>query len=199
LALFITLFSGRLLSQDAASLAAIREGRKLYSTVSVLAFDTYGRPLGPPRIKLFELGDDHHDFGDKFRHGVATGIPYGDYSIEAWLEGYAWDSKAIRIYGPHVSAVVGLTFKTEPPLIPPDLPGQVVGPVPARNTFARLVGIYNNVAIDSLVDADGRFTLFGISDGKYLLLVVGESGVLASRPLTIPYTGPPLRIELNSR
>lgn len=108
--LFIALFPECLLGQDAASLAAIREGRALYSTVSVLAFDTSGRPLGPPRIKLFESEEDHSDLAGKFRDGVARGIPYGDYRIETWLEGYASDSKTVRIYGPHVSAVVGLTF-----------------------------------------------------------------------------------------
>jgi hypothetical protein len=197
--LFVTLFPGCLLGQDAARLAAILEGKELYSTVSVLAFDVYGHPLGPPGIKLFESVDDRRNLADKFRNGVARGIPYGEYRIEARLQGYRPDSKVIPVYGPHINTVLGLTFSLELPLIPPDLPGQVVGQTPRPNTFARLVGIYNNVAIDSLVDADGRFTLFGISDGKYLLLVVGESGVLASRPVTIPYTGPPLRIKLNSR
>lgn len=192
----LTLISGCLAAQDSASLAAVREGRKLAATVSVMAFDTNGRFLGSPEVKVFESTEEHKNLAAKFNAGVAEGIPYGEYTIEARLTAYSSDSKRVGVYQRHVVIVLGLTVGHELPTLPPNLPGRIIGHLPAAKAFVRLVGVYANVSIDSSIDPDGRFDLGGLSDGKYLLVVVGEGGILASRSLTIPYVGPPLEIAL---
>jgi len=192
----LTALSSGLAAQDASNLAAIRQGRKLNATVSVIAFDTNGRFLGSPEVKLFESDDGHKNFASRFHGGVAEGIPYGDYRIEARMTAYSSDSKSVRIYQQHVAVILGLAVSHELPQIPPNLPGRITGHLPTSKGFVRLIGVFANISIDSSIDSEGRFNLAGLSDGKYLLMVIGEGGILTSQPLTVPYTGPPLEIDV---
>ena len=139
----------------------------------------------------------HRNLAARFHAGVATGVPYGNYRIEARLTAYSSDAKSVRVYQQHVTVILGLTVSQELPEIPPNLPGRIVGLLRTTKSFVRLIGVYANVSIDSSIEPDGRFDLGGLSAGKYLLMVVGEGGILASRQLIIPYAGPPLEIQLS--
>jgi hypothetical protein len=174
-----------------------RQAQESTSTVSVVAYEANGRFLGPPSISVFE-SDKHRNLASQFRNGSATGIRYGVYRIEGRLPGYFPDTKYVRIYGPKATVVLGLRFGAELPEIPPTLRGSITGLAsPPGRSFVKLVGVYENVSIESLIDAEGTFNLAGLSSGVFQLLVVGERGVLSSRTLTIPYTGPPIQIEIS--
>jgi hypothetical protein len=184
-------------AQDVPDPAApVQGGRQLTAEVSVVAFDTNGRFLGSPDVGIFESADDHMNMATKFHAGIAKGVPYGLYRIEARLVAYSSDVKYVRVYQQHVTIVLGLTVGHELPEIPPSLRGRVVGKLPFDRSFVRLLGVYSNVSMDSSIDPEGRFDVGGLSDGKYLLLVVGEGGVLANRTISIPYTGPPLEVKV---
>jgi hypothetical protein len=163
--------------------------------VRVVAFDTRGALLDPPDISIF-TSRETGDLASKFHGGVADGIPYGAYRIRAHRTAYSGEVRHVWVYQPQVTVVVGLTFGYELPVVPPTLPGRVIGAIVPGETFVKLVGVYSSGSTESAIDSGGAFELGGLSDGRFLLLVVSKSGVLASRPITIPYTGPPLEIEI---
>jgi len=177
-----------------ACLTAQARSSSTSAKVEVVAFDSNGRFLGAPNVSLFE-SDDHKNLAAKFHAGVADGIPFGIYRIEGHLPAYSSEIRYVRVYQPHVAVVLGLTFSVELPEVPPILHGRVVGQVPPKS-FVRLVGVYSNLSMESAIGADGEFNLGGLSDGRFLLLVVGQKGILASRAVSIPYTGPALEVEL---
>ena len=167
--------------------------------MEIVAFEASGRFLGRPNLSVFE-SVDHRNLAGKFRDGVATGIPYGVYRTEVRLPGYFSDVKYVRIYQAEATVVMGLRFGEELPQTPPSLSGRVIGlSTPPGKTFIKLVGVYENVSIESAISSDGKFEIGGLSPGRFLLLVVSENGILAHRPLTIPYTGGPLDVELDTK
>ena len=187
-----------LVAQDAASLAAIREGRRLSATVNVVAFDTSGKFLGAPSVSVFEDPDDRSNLAPKFQKGIAEQIPYGMYRIEGYLVGHSSDTKYVWVYQSHVTVVLGLEVGLEKPSIPPLLTGRVVGTFSASRSFVRLVSVYSSLSVDSAVAPDGSFSLSIPPGGKFLLLVIGETGTLTTRSITLPYAGPPLEIAVGA-
>ena len=184
-------------AQDSADLAAVREGRWPSADVTVVSFDTNGRFLGAPVISIFEDAGDKKDLAPKFHGGAAEGVPFGTYRIKAYLTGYRSDEKYVWVYQRHVTVVVGLVIGgVADTVLPPTLRGRVVGALSFSRTFVRLTSVYSNDSMDSSIGADGGFEMCGMAEGKYLLLVIGEAGVLASRPITFPYKSPPLEISL---
>lgn len=167
------------------------------AVVEVIAFDTNGRYLGAPTASLFEA-DDHTSLAPRFRNGAARSVPFGIYRIEARLPGYSSEVRYVRVFQPSVSVILGLTFSLELPAIPPSLQGHVVGLIPPR-TFVRLIGVYSSTSMESTIDSEGNFRLGGLSDGQFLLLVVSQDGILASKAISIPYTGERLQIEIKGR
>ena len=169
----------------------------LTATVEIRAFSETGVYLGAPTELVFEDLDERRNRASEFRNGIGVGIPFGYYRVEARLPGYFSDITYAGVYQAHVTIVVGLRFGQELPDIPPHLRGHISGlPVPASRSFVKLIGVYEHVSIESAIDENGDFQLGGLSPGLFLLMVIGEKGVLATRTLSIPYTGPPLVIEI---
>jgi hypothetical protein len=171
---------------------------ELTARVDVVAFSAKGRFLGAPDVVVFQ-SDHGLNLAARFRDGAATGIPYGVYRIEGRLPWYFSDVRYVWVYQPKVTIVLGLEFDHEGPRFPPTLSGRVAGPsLPAGKSFVEITGVYEHVSIESAIGSDGSFSLGGVPSGLCLLLVVDEHGILASRTLTLPYTGPPLEIEIKS-
>jgi len=171
-------------------------GSRTSAKVEIVAFDAHGRFLGAPNVTDFE-SDNHKNLASKFRSGAADDIPFGVYRIEGHLPAYSSEVRYVRIYQPHVTVILGLTIGFELPEVPPILHGRIVGPVVSPpKSFVKLIGIYSNVSMESLIDSDGNFSLGGLTEGRFLVLVVGEKGLLASRVISIPYSGPVLEIDI---
>lgn len=166
------------------------------ATVEVLAFDTRGKFLGAPTVATFEAYD-RTNFAAKFHAGTAEGIPFGEYRIEAHLPAYSSETRYVRVYERCTTVIVGLTVGYERPTVPLRVDGHVVGK-PPKGAFVRLVGVFSNLSVESPIRIDGGFALVGLTWGKYLLLVVGQEGLLATQALTIPYAGPPIEIEIKA-
>jgi hypothetical protein len=97
------------------------------------------------------------------------------------------------VFQRNVTVVVGLPVGFELPAVPvrPLLRGRVRGPLPAAGrAFVRLVGVYSNRSMESGIADDGSFEVSVPEDGKYLLLVISDQGVLASRVILAPCQGP---------
>jgi len=166
------------------------------ATVEVLAFDTRGKFLGAPIIKLFE-SYDHKNLSSRFRGSVAQAVPFGEYQIEGYLPAYSSDKRWVRIYQQRVTVILGLTVGYERPSAPLTIRGHVTGQVsPEKKTYVRLIGVYSDVSLESAIGIDGGFDLAGLTWGAYLLLVISEDGIVASRTINVPYTGVPLEIEI---
>ena len=169
------------------------------STVRVVAYEANGRYLGAPDISAFVDTGNQQDLASRFHGGVATAIPYGVYRVEGKQQWYYPDGRYVRVYQASVTIVLGMRFASELPEAPPTLPGRVVGLTgPTDKTFARLMGVYENVSIEAAIDSEGKFALGGLTPGAFILLIVNDHGILASRTLSIPYTGPPLEIVVGA-
>jgi hypothetical protein len=167
------------------------------STVEVRAFDTRGKFLGAPNISLFE-SYDHRNLASQFHNGIAGRVPFGDYRIEARLTAYSSEIRYVRVYQRKTTVVLGLVLGHELPIIPLSMHGRVVGGrlPPDGRSFVKLSGVFSNLSMEATISADGGFDLVGLSWGAYLLMVIGENGILAIQAISIPYVGPPLEIEI---
>ena len=168
--------------------------------VQVVAFEARGMFLGAPTVRLFQ-SQDEGDRSRQFHEGTADGIPFGVYKLEAHVNGFYPETRYVAVYRPNVTVVVGLPFGREAPAlpVPPSVHGRVIGILPRdRKTFAKLTGIYSNRSFESSISADGQFDFSVPWDGRYLLLVVSEDGVLGTRVIDVPYSGSTINIEIGA-
>jgi hypothetical protein len=172
--------------------------KPFHGTVNVIAFETRGRFLGIPHVRIFE-SEDHTNFASAFHEGVATSIPFGVYRIEAYVEGFYSEQRYVAIYQEHVTIVMGLPFGREAMVLPvaAGLHGKIVSSLSRDLTsFVRLTGIYSTQSIEASIREDGTFDLSVPWEGRYLLLVINERGIVASQLVNIPYSGPPLELQM---
>jgi hypothetical protein len=164
--------------------------RKDLAKVEIIAYDTRGIRLGAPNVMTFE-SEHHENIASQFHMGTADNIPFGIYRIEAWLPAYSSEVRYVRVYQRRVTIVLGLNIGNELPVVAPTFSGRVVGLNSGKNNnvFAKLFGVFSNVSLESTINSDGEFEVAGVTDGQYILLIVNEKGVLASRVISMPYTG----------
>jgi hypothetical protein len=142
-------------------------------------------------VRTFTSLDSGRDFANFFHGDAAENVPYGDYRIEVSAVAHYSERRFVGVYQKKVIVIVGLEFGHEVFATPLDLHGRV-NDLPAsaiKASFVKLVGLYSSTSWESAITPDGSFEMSGMGWGKYLLLVVGENGVLASRIITIPDIG----------
>ena len=116
---------GELAGQQERTGTMIRS-REPAAKVEVVAFEANGRFLGAPHVKVFE-SYKHQNMASRFHQGVAEGVPYGTYRIEARLPGCSSDVRYVRVSQPSVTVVLGLEFGYELPEVPQILRGRIIG------------------------------------------------------------------------
>ncbi len=169
------------------------------ATVEVMAFDSRGKFLGAPMVTVFE-SDDHTNFAAKFRNGVADRIPFGMYKVEGRLTGYSSEVRYIRIFEHRALVVLGLPVGRERPMLPPVTNGRILGSLPPeKKTFVKITGIFSSVSEEGSIGRDGEFRFAGLPNGLYLILVISEDGILASRVVSIPSSSIELEVAERSR
>lgn len=185
-------------SAHAAAAGPPKEGT---ANVHVLVFNTQGsRVQGPITIRKFESRG--RNFASRFHDGFAEDIPFGDYVLSADIHSRDGAVRFVRIYQRQTTVVIesvvpGIDFAVDKW----DLKGTVVGSLPIGKTcFVKLVGVFSTASFESSISNSGGFSFGGLTWGKYLLLVVSEDGILANRPISIPYsmTEPPLEVPIPS-
>jgi len=177
---------------------ADNDGEQYTASVQVIAFENRGAFLGSPDVRVFE-SEDHKNMASAFHAGVADHIPFGIYRMEVYFSGFYPETRYVAVYRRKVTVVAGLPFGREAMIlpVPPMLHGKVVGSLPrGKRAFVKLVGVYSSESLEAEVDPNGEFDFSIPHDGLYLLLVVGEGGVLATRAITSPYAGAPIEIEI---
>jgi hypothetical protein len=169
-------------------------------SVHVLAYEASGRFLGMPEIRIFETWD-HKDLSERFHEGAADSIPFGVYRMEVFRRGCFPETRYVSVFSKQVTVIVGLSVARETNGLPvqPMLHGRVKGLSSFdRRPFVKLVGLYSSQTLEASIATDGQFEFSIPRDGRYLLMVVSEDGLLASREITSPYSGPPLEVEIGS-
>jgi hypothetical protein len=197
-ALLIAVLSACLSSQEQLNRRAIQDS-KPRATVMILAFDTDGRFLGAPVVSIFE--SDGSNLAASFDNGIASGIPFGIYHVKGHVTGYSSDTVNAAVFQEHVTIVLGLAVGVELPIVPPILHGRVVklSHIDDGRSFVRLNSLFAHESMDSSIGPDGSFALCGFTRGQYLLEVISERGLLASRLLSLPYTAASLEIVAGER
>lgn len=196
----LALVPGLMGAKRAAAAAEVPEKRT--ATVQVLAFRTLGGYLSKsPTIERFE-SRDRKNFASRFHNGVAEGIPFGDYLMVASVFPLEPERRLVRIYQAQVMVVIGpavrgIDFREDQF----DLHGRVVDPLlVGKRSFVKLVGVFSAASLETSISDSGVFEFGGLTWGKYLLLVISEDGIVATRPISIPYSmnEPPLEIAVGS-
>jgi hypothetical protein len=171
------------------------------ATVEIRAFEANGRPLAAPNVDTFISLENNKDYAKSFHDGSAAEVPFGDYRIEVGLPFYYSERQFVGVYQKSVTIVVGLEFGHEAFGAPHTLRGRVVGLQPAdtKTSFVKLVGIYSSASLESGISPEGSFEMSGMSDQKYLLLVIDERGILASKTISFSdiTSGQPVVIDVN--
>jgi hypothetical protein len=185
-----------------------RAESKALGMVQVVAFDeATGRILPPPEVRLFQAGEQKN-LAAKFHAGEVDDIPYGTYRIEAVVPGYTPELRYISVNQPRATVVLGMPVSPIENVPYPSIRGHIVGDLPLKKSFIRLVGIYNGQLMETAIEPDGTFGFSGVRCCKYLLLIIGDGGIIASKDITISdatlagkitvsLNNPPLEIEIN--
>jgi len=177
------------------------------SRVEVVAFEeARGVLLFAPEVHRFE-SEDGRDLSKRFHDGVAEGIPYGFYRMEAWVTDFSPELRYVRVHQPRTTIVLGMPVSDIESTPFPAVQGRIVkGAVPKRS-FVKLAGIYNGQQMESAIDADGTFGFDDVRCCRYLLIFLGDGGIFASqdvtisedtlsRSITVSFADPPLQIEM---
>jgi len=180
---------------------------ELSARAEVVAFDeATGRLLGPPEVRLFE-SDDRRNLSSRFHLGVASRIPYGIYRLEAWTPGHTAELRYVLVDQPRATIVLGMPVSPIESVPSPAIQGRVVGGALPKRSFVKLAGIYNGQQMESAIDADGTFSFGAVRCCRYLLLIIGDGGIFASRDVTVSdatlvggiavsFTNPLVQIEM---
>jgi hypothetical protein len=166
-----------------------------------------GRLLGPPEVRVFE-SDTGKNFASQFHSGVADNIPHGIYRLEAFVPGYSAELRYVLINQARATVILGMPVSPIESVPFPAIRGHILGSAPPKRSFIRLVGIYSGQVMESAIEPDGTFGFAAVRCCRYLLLLMGDGGTLASKDLTISdatlagkiavrLETPPLEIEIS--
>lgn len=164
------------------------------ANVEILAYTADGTFLGPPEVFSFIEYSSKRDLTDQFKQGVAKDIPYGTYVLEAGSTGFSGERRVLKVWKTQVTAIVGLELRQEYPAFPVYSRGRVKGALPPGKSFVKVSGIFSSLMEEATISGDGSFELSMLPAGKYLLMVVNEHGLVASRKVQMP--GGTLDIDL---
>jgi len=175
------------------------QGQPPKATVHVRIVDSSGQDLGEPKVTLFRSESNQEDFASHFRQGSATGLPFGVYKLRAYTQGFWSAERQVRVFQHDVWVVLSLELgmgKSEGGLSTYTLSGSVRNLPPVEQlAWLRLSGVYSTVMIDAKASATGDFSMAGIPQGLYVLIVTQGQKILEVRTVQIPVAGP-LDIEL---
>ncbi len=175
---------------------SLGQGQSRKATVHIRIVDNSGQDLGDPEVSLFRSEDDGQDFASRFRilRGSATGLPFGIYKLRARTHGYWSAERQVRVFQDDVWVVLSLELgmgKLEGGLSTYTLSGRVRNLPPVEQpAWLRLSGVYSTVVIDAKASDTGDFSMSGISQGLYVLVVTQDRKVLDVRTVQVPAAAP---------
>ncbi|HUI51597.1 MAG TPA: hypothetical protein VLX60_07425 [Terriglobales bacterium] len=189
------------------------EAKQPSATVHIQLVSNEGIELtgeGEVEVQRFQDDSNGPDLAKKFKHGTASGVPYGVYTLRVRTAGFWSAEREVRVFQPSVLTVVSLEIgmgRTEGGLPTAMFDGKIKNLAsPSTSLRVRLSGIYSTTIMDAKVESDGRFLLSGVPYGVYILVVTRNADfasdqkprVLASEEVRVPLTAP-LLIDLKDK
>ena len=174
---------------------SLGQGQSRKATVHIRIVDHSGQDLGAPEVSLFRSEDKGQDFTSRFRilRSTATGIPFGIYKLRAYAPGFWSGERQVRVFQDDVWVVLSLELgmgKLEGGLSTYTLSGRVRSlPFPEQPAWLRLSGVYSTVVIDAKASDTGDFSMSGIPQGLYVLIVTQDGKALDVRTVQVPAAG----------
>src|SRR6266446_594872 len=170
------------------------QGQPRKATVHIRIVDSSGQDIGEPTVTLFRTEGDQQDFGSRFRKGSATGLPFGLYKLRARTKGFWSAERQVRVFQDDVWVVLSLELGVgELPAGPPTytLSGRLSDlPSVEESVWLRLSGVCSAVVMDARAGGAGDFSMAGIPQGLYVLIVTQDRTVLDVRTVQVPAAGP---------
>ena len=181
----VTILSGQCMAQRSGSTA--RGADEYIASVEILAYLSNGPSfLGSPEVFSFIELSSQKNLTDKFQKGVAKDVPFGTYVLEAGFTGFGRAYRVVRVMKKQVTVIIGLELRQEGVAFPTYARGRVNGALPKGRNFIKIVGIISSITEESAIANDGSFELSKLPDGEYMVMVVNENGLIASRKVEMP-------------
>jgi hypothetical protein len=156
--------------------------------VQILAFASTGKFVGAPEVFSFVEISSKQNLTSRFKDGIANDVPFGTYVLDAGFSAFTREERVVRVAKKEVPIIVGIELRGELPEFPSYFRGRIIGAIPQSRSFVRVVGIISGIAEDSLIARDGSFEFSDLPQGEYILMVVNETGLVASRRIAMPAT-----------
>jgi hypothetical protein len=165
-----------------------------FAAIHIQSVDILGRSIRKGRVQLTSVGNRN---GAVFESeaGDFARVPYGDYRVRALAPGFNTGERSITIDRPNMWVTMPLTVWSHFVSDEPVLSGKIVPPIVDGAVWAKLVGVYNNVILESAVSEQGLFHFEPKDPGVYIVLVIKSDRVLDTAQIEL--TGYK-RIEMRS-
>jgi hypothetical protein len=175
-------------------LLSLVQGQPQKATVHIRIVDSSGQDLGEPKVALFRSESNQQDFASRFRQGAATGLPFGVYKARVYTQGFWSSEREVRVFQSDTWVVLSLELgmgELEGGLLKFSLSGSIRNLPPIKEpVWLRLSGVYSAVVIDGKASATGDFSMSGIPQGLYVLIVTQDRKVLDVRTVQVPAAAP---------
>lgn len=156
---------------------ALDEGPRI-ATVHAHLVGVFGYPIGQGRIEMVRKGETTPKLSAS-EDGDFVRVPYGTYVVKAIVTGFNSREQALEVGRPEVWVTLALTVGSVGGVDPePVLSGRVIPPVTTGRAWAKLVGVYNNVNMETAVSSRGFFLFEPKLPGLYVVLVINGERVL---------------------
>jgi hypothetical protein len=151
--------------------------------VSILVVDEIGHNVPNAEIQLTRDGQREQHF--ESTTGKAVTVPYGKYDMEINAPGFRTERRVLDVARPQVFATEQLTVWLEGEPRPHSvLSGEVKQLPTTGHVWAKLVGVYNDVALESPI-SEGFFVFEPGLNGVYLLMIISDGVVLDIQQITL--------------
>lgn len=187
----------------ASGAEAVAQGGSSTATVRLKVMDVLGDDL-EPEVSVFQDEFTGKNFANRFHHGEAKHIPFGEYWLHVRSTGFESDYRAVVVEQPEVWVVASLEVGSIadpafPKTVAKTVAGSIRGVVGSEPVWVRLAGVYPGALVDAKADRSGQFVMTDVRDGQYVVITSQAGRVLDIRELRVRGESVKLVIDLGSK
>ncbi len=147
-----------------------------------MTFDFNGARIGPTRAELTEV--ETHKVVQRTSNGKFNRVPYGQYSIRAWTDGFYSASGEIRLEQKSLIVRLQLDLGAECYSFS-SLSGTVSSNLRSHELWLKSVPLRGSEGTESRIGPSGQFFLGGLTAGDYVIVVLDGSAVLYTKVVKV--------------
>ena len=144
-------------------------------TVDIMTFDLTGAIIGPTHAELTEV--ETRKVVQRTSNGKFNRVPFGEYSIRAWRDGFVSATREIRLEQKSLTVRLQLDIGLECYSFS-SLSGTVSSKVGNHELWVKSVPLRGSEGTESRIEPSGRFFLGGLTAGDYVVVVLDGSAVI---------------------